>query len=46
MEHCEAEEFVWVRCGVIHELRAIADTRIMAIGCLSESVYNAEIRKE
>lgn len=33
VEHCKEGDFVWVRCGVRHELRAITDTRIMTIGC-------------
>lgn len=31
--HCAKDDFVWVECGTRHELRAIADTRIMTIGC-------------
>ena len=31
--HCTEGDFVWVRCGTSHELRAIADTRILTIGC-------------
>ena len=33
VEHCKAEDFVWVRCGVRHEVRAVADARVMTIGC-------------
>ena len=33
VEHCKAEDFVWVPCGVSHELRAITDVRVMTIGC-------------
>lgn len=33
VEHCKAEDFVWVRCGVRHELRAVTDVRVMTIGC-------------
>ena len=33
VEHCKEGDFVWVRCGVRHELRALADTRILTIGC-------------
>lgn len=33
VEYCKEGDFVWVRCGVRHELRAITDTRIMTIGC-------------
>lgn len=32
-EHCKEEDFVWVRCGTRHELRAITDVRMMTIGC-------------
>lgn len=33
VEHCHAEDFVWVKCGTCHELRAVTDVRIMTIGC-------------
>lgn len=33
VEHCVAEDFVYVKCGVSHELRAITDVRVMTIGC-------------
>lgn len=33
VEHCTEGDFVWVRCGVRHELRAVTDVRIMTIGC-------------
>lgn len=33
VEHCSAEEFVWVKCGTSHELRAVTDVRVMTIGC-------------
>lgn len=33
IEHCKAEDFVWVKCGISHELRAITDVRVMTIGC-------------
>jgi len=33
VEHCKAEDFVYVNCGTIHELRAITDVRVMTIGC-------------
>lgn len=36
MEHCKEGDFVWVRCGTRHELRAITDVRMMTIGCLKE----------
>lgn len=32
-EHCKAEDFEWVKCGISHELRAITDVRVMTIGC-------------
>ena len=31
--HCEKDDFVWVGCGMSHELRAVTDVRIMTIGC-------------
>ena len=34
-EHCKAEDFVYVKCGISHELRAITDVRVMTIGCES-----------
>ena len=36
VEHCKAEDFVWVESGSSHELRAITDVRMMTIGCLKE----------
>lgn len=33
IEHCKAEDFVYVKCGISHELRAITDVRVMTIGC-------------
>lgn len=33
IEYCQEEDFVWVPCGVSHELRAITDVRVMTIGC-------------
>ena len=33
IEHCVAEDFVWVECGTRHELRAHTDVRVMTIGC-------------
>lgn len=32
IEHCVAEDFVWVECGTRHELRAQTDVRVMTIG--------------
>ena len=42
VEHCKEGDFVWVRCGVRHELRAITDVRMMTIGCLGDSASSAE----
>ena len=33
VEHCLPEDFVYVKCGVSHELRAVTDVRVMTIGC-------------
>lgn len=33
VEHCKAGDFVWVRCGVRHELHAKTDVRMMTVGC-------------
>ena len=33
IEHCVAEDLVWVECGTRHELRAVTDVRVMTIGC-------------
>ncbi len=33
IEHCKAEEFVWVECGTNHELRAVTEVRVMTIAC-------------
>lgn len=30
-EHCQAEEFVWVPCGIKQELRTVTDVRVMTI---------------
>lgn len=35
IEHCKAEDFVYVKCGISHELRAITDVRVMTIGCVT-----------
>ena len=32
VEHCNEGDFVWVRCGVRHELRAVTDVRMMTTG--------------
>ena len=31
--HCAKDDFVWVKCGVSHKLRAVTDVRVMTIGC-------------
>ena len=31
--HCKEGDFVWVRCGVRHEVRAVTDARVLTIGC-------------
>ena len=33
VNHCKAEDFVYVKCGTSHELRALTDVRVMTIGC-------------
>ena len=33
VEHCRAEDFVYVKSGVSHELRAVTDVRVITIGC-------------
>lgn len=33
VEHCCPEDFVYVKCGTSHELRAVTDVRVMTIGC-------------
>ena len=33
VEHCTADDFVYVKCGTSHELRAITDVKVMTIGC-------------
>lgn len=35
VEHCKAEDFVFVKYGASHELRAVTDVRVMTIGCES-----------
>lgn len=32
VEHCKAEDFVYVKSGTSHELRAVTDVRVMTIG--------------
>lgn len=34
VEHCKAEDFVYVKSGTCHELRAVTDVRVMTIGCV------------
>ena len=31
--NCSKDDFVFVKCGVKHELKAISDVRVMTIGC-------------
>ena len=31
--HCVKDDFVWVECGMRHELHAKTDVRMMTIGC-------------
>lgn len=31
--HCVKDDFVWVECGVSHEMRAKTEVRMMTIGC-------------
>lgn len=38
VEHCEAEDFVYVQSGTAHELRAITDVRVLTIGCVIEAM--------
>lgn len=33
VDHCQAEDFVYVKSGASHELRAVTDVRVMTIGC-------------
>lgn len=33
VNHCKAEDFVYVKCSTSHELRGITDIRVMTIGC-------------
>lgn len=33
VEHCCPEDFVYVKSGTSHELRAVTDVRVMTIGC-------------
>lgn len=40
--HCVKDDFVWVECGMSHELHAKTDVRMMTIGCLADSAENAE----
>ena len=35
--HCKEGDFVWLGCGVRHELHAKTDVRMMTIGCLAEN---------
>lgn len=40
--HCIKDDFVWVECGMSHELHAKTDVRMMTIACLADSAENAE----
>lgn len=31
--HCKEDDFVWVKCGARHELRAVSDARVLMLGC-------------
>ena len=31
--HCREDDFVFVKCGTTHELRALTDVRVMTFGC-------------
>lgn len=33
IENCKQEDFVFVKCGTSHELRAVTEVRVMTIGC-------------
>ena len=33
IEHCKADDFVWVESDTSHELRAITDVMMITIGC-------------
>lgn len=33
IEHCKAEDFVYVKRGTRHELRALTPVRVMTMGC-------------
>lgn len=37
LQHCHAEDFVYVNCCVSHELKAVTDVRVMTIGCVIEA---------
>ena len=37
-EHCMEDDFVYVKRGMSHELRAITDVRVMTIGCETNGV--------
>ena len=39
IEHCMADDFVYVEKGMNHELRAITDVRVMTIGCETNGVF-------
>ncbi len=32
--HCTKDDFVYVKCGTSHELKAVTDVRVVTIGCI------------
>lgn len=40
VEHCTAEDFVYVKDGASHELRAITDVKVLTIGCETNLVHD------
>ena len=41
IEHCKAEDFIFVKSGVSHELRALSDVKVLTIGC----VVNHDVKR-
>lgn len=39
--HCKKDDFVYVRNGVSHELKAVTDARVLTIGCVVEASRDA-----
>lgn len=37
VQHCQKDDFVYVKSLTSHELRAVTDVKIMTIGCVIES---------